>query len=115
MVRAWTSLVVGVLMVGLVGCGDAGGDAADVPEADVAGELSWESIGAPLLSGFMKIESYGCRSDAIFVAISGGQTNHIHKLDLGDVAAGWKEINDQAAKIEPIKDHLILAFPEGKT
>ena len=114
--RWWMLALSGVAALSIAACGDSGGAVeADVPEDDVFVEQSWESIGAPLLGGFMKVESYGCRDDAIFVAVSGGERNNIYKLDLGDVAAGWKNLNDQSAQLEPIEDHLILAFPEGKT
>ncbi|MFH1532098.1 MAG: hypothetical protein ABIK09_15340 [Pseudomonadota bacterium] len=114
--RSWTLAFAGFVALSAAGCGDGGGATeADVPEADVAEVLSWESIGAPLLGGFMKVESYGCREDAIFVAVSGGQVNNIYKLDLDDVQAGWQELNDQSAQLEPTEDHLLLAFPEGKT
>jgi len=115
--RWWLLALCGVAALSFAACGDDGGGAteADVPETDVVVEQTWESLGAPLLGGFMKVESYGCRDDAIFVAVSGGERNNIYKLDLGDVAAGWKNLNDQSAQLEPIEDHLILAFPEGKT
>jgi len=118
--RWWTVVSAGLLVLGLAGCGDGGGgggeSGADVPLADLPEEgQSWESVGAPLLGGFMKMESYGCREDAVFVGVSGGERNNIYKLDLGDVAAGWKELNDQSAQLEPIEGHLILAFAEGKT
>ena len=117
MKRRWSVVLGMVGALALVGCGDDGGAAeSDVPEADVPEVvLSWESVEAPLLDGFMKVESYGCREDAIFVAVSGGQKNNIYKLDLADVEGGWKDLNDQSAQLEPIEDHLILAFPEGKT
>lgn len=115
--RWWMLAAMGVVALVFAACGDGGGATeSDVPEADVPEEeMTWESIGAPLLGGFMKVESYGCREDAIFVAVSGGEKNNIFKLDLADVAGGWKNLNDQSAQLEPIEDHLILAFPEGKT
>ena len=114
--RWWVLAAAGIAALGFAACGDAGSTEIDEPEADVVETgMSWESIGAPLLGGFMKVDSYGCREDAVFVSVSGGQENNIYKLDLDDVAAGWMELNDQSAQLEPIEDHLILAFPEGKT
>jgi len=116
MSRWWMFAIPGIVALSVAACGDGGAAHGDVPEADVPEEaMSWESVGAPLLGGFMKVESYGCREDAIFVAVSGGQVNNIYKLDLDDVAGGWQELNDQSAQLEPTEDHLILAFPEGKT
>jgi hypothetical protein len=115
--RWWMLALAGAVALAFPACGEGGGAAeADVSGADVAeAEMTWASIGAPLLGGFMKVESYGCREDAIFVAVSGGEKNNIFKLELDDVAGGWKNLNDQSAQLEPIEDHLILAFPEGKT
>lgn len=120
--RRWCVLLIaGLAALSLAACGDDGGGGGGVEEVDTVEAdtpepgPAWESVGAPVLGGFMKMESYGCREDAVFVAISGGQQNNIYKLDLGDVDGGWKNLNDQSAQLEPIKDHVVLAFPEGKT
>lgn len=99
----------------VLGCAGGEGGGGDDAPGDVAPGPAWEALEAPVLGGFMKLESYGCRDDAIFVAVSGGQRNSVFKLDLADAAAGWQQLNDQSAQLEPVAGHVVLAFPEGKT
>ena len=105
--KTWVlMLVLGLVVVLPAACGGDGGEQApgDALEGDVAEVgMVWESIDAPVLGGFMKLESYGCREDAIFVAVSGGQQNNIYKLDLGNLDAGWKDLNDSPPSSSPLR------------
>lgn len=111
----WSNCVVGMLVTLVVGCSGGGQDQADVIP-DLAAETGvYTLLSETSLDGIMQIESYGCRDDAIFVAVDAGEASGVYKLEIGDADLGWRRIYDQEGVICPTEDSLIIGLLPGST
>ena len=105
----------GMLVAIVVGCGGGSQAPADLIPDMAAETGSYTLLSETSLDGIMQIESYGCRDDAIFVAVDAGAASGVYKLEIGDADLGWRLIYDQEGVICPTEDSLIIGLLPGNT
>jgi hypothetical protein len=106
------------LSLPVAGCGDSGAEsAADVlsGEADVGGGNAFELFSEAGLDRVLSIASFGCRDDALFVAVRAAEMTGIYKMETAHPELGWRQIYNQEALLEPTKDALAVVLPAGKS
>jgi len=114
--RTFLLLFISVVALSLTACADTDEAAKDLvpePEAPVVEASGFELFSNAPLARVLRLASYGCRDDAIFVAVGAAEMTGVYKMELAHPELGWRQIYDQEVLMRPTTSALAAALPSG--